>query len=330
MPMSIRGLGMATDATQQLAQMVAALSAQKAQSIGGLGDTARQIRQDIDRRGATEALQSQRQQQIDFQQAQAQQAQQQQAQQQAQAEQQRQALAGMVGPQTGMDASGLGNAPLAAMLQNLHAQGLLDKRQGFQGRESELDRGHSSALADKRERGLSERQGAQITFGKESQERRIGANRDTQRREHTFKGQDSALQRLFAGRENAADRTQRADLSGKDRASRESVAKMRLDAAGKSVDPGADTRKARADRVGKLRSAILKLQADIAKPANSMGREKPADPAARAQLQTVLDDARKQLGMLLGDEFTELKKAKQPIPASLRAELKDLLGITVE
>lgn len=227
MPISTRGLGMATNATQNLAQFMAALGAQQAQGIRGLGDTARQIQQDAERRRLAEAAQGQRQQQTDMQQAQMLNAQMADSRQRRMQEEQRAAQLQHVQsllPQGQQLPVNMPTSALDAMMANLHAQKMQDSRQGFQGQQGDKDRNLSRFLAELRELGMDTRLGVQLRHNESMQDTRLGHSASEGQ-----KDRDSSLQRVKLGlfntmAENERGRRARAAENAKDRGLRRDLA----------------------------------------------------------------------------------------------------------
>lgn len=352
MPISTRGLGMATNATQQLAQLVAALSAQKAQGIRGLGDTARQIQQDAARRKAAEVAQGQRQQGIDLQRQQFEQQNANRTADLGRQEQQRQALAqftsqqmapqaspqqeamgaipglGELSQPQGPDLSKLGPGALQAIVGNLFRQQAAGAERDFQGEQGALGRQHDMSRLGVLEGGKDSRLGQTLGSQEGMQRTSIEEKRRAQHAEHMYRGGESARQRAFAGRESGLDRSQRGELAGKDIASREKIAGDRLKAAGQTTGDGGKSIASQIAALRKQRNDALIKAKSPAKDA--LGKEAPFQPENRAGLESVVAEIDKQiasletqmkqgqLGALL--KLQELRKAGKPIPEALMRE----------
>lgn len=328
MPISTRGLGMATNATQNLAQFMAALGAQKAQGIRGLGDTARQIQQDAARRQMAQAAQDQRQQQIDMQQAQMLTDNYAASRKERQQEAQRAALEEHLKAKDPSVTSGMGSADMRALLGNLHASSMQKGQQDFLAGEGGKDRDLRTFLAKLAEQGQLERQNLRFGHERGMQTERIGhAASEGQ------KDRDSSLHRVKLNifnqsAENERGRRARAAENAKDRASSEKIAGMR-GASGPS--DMSDIDKHGLDAVKRSRAELQRLRRELNKPGKApSGRDAAPDMTARAAFKSQVEAHEKQHTNLLKTVFQRLRKEGKPIPDDIRSELAKVLGIGEE
>lgn len=326
MPISVQGLGMATNATQNLAQLIAGLGAQQGAGLRAIGDTARQIQQDAARRKMAEAAQAQRQQQIDMQQAQMLNAQMAQSRDRRVQEEQRQAfqqyLQGLQ-PQGQALPGGLPANALQSMMANLHAQKMQSGQQAFQGEQAGMDRGLSRDLAAQREGGMDRRQTQGFEHQAGMQERSLGAQSEQAKLDRIFSAARDFQNRGAQSLEARRAREARAAEGEADRASAEKIAGMRTSMSAKPTD---DPGKAIDESISQLRKRIASLQDQVNKPGRDItGEEAPPNAMNRQKIQSTLDAENERLIDLLIERRQAYEASGQKIPAALDAELNRLM-----
>ena len=307
MPISTRGLGMATNATQNVAQLVAALSQQRSQSVRGIGDTIRQAQEGAFRRKMAEEQAARQQQQVDFQQGQALGAQAMAGMDRQKAEQQRQALASMVGQQTGQDLSGLASPAIQAMMQNFQRQQAAQASREHTSSESALDRGHSAGLEATRQSGMDARQRSGLDAGRSNLDTRLAAQREGRMADQTARSREGQLNRLFSFGQNQQDRANQRHITNQRVESSEKIAGMRAESPGR--DPAAERRN---KSMSTARTSYYDLLEKIRSPMKVYGGEKLPDPAMRAKLQDLANMRGRELMSLLNEELLSYEEGQEP------------------
>lgn len=351
MPISTRGLGMATNATQQLAQLVASLGQQQAQGFRGIGDSLRGVQEDAARRKMQQAAHDQRQQQVDLQRQQFEQQNANRSTDLARQQEQQQALAQFVqgqmpmSPQQDATAAIPGLGPVAspqvpasmsqpalmAILRNIYNSAEAQAGRAFQGSENQLDRGHQSGMLDKRETGLNTRHGASIRSSHELQGKAHGHAEGMLGRRLSHTSQENDKNRTLTATEGNLDRGVRTSEGAANRASSEKIAAQRVQASGSgSASPDSSAR-----AIAEARKAYNAISEKVAAPFKKQTREVPGDPKARAELIKIQKErAARLLGLLMDeaksyivrtpDGKVDREATLRAMPEALRREIEDL------